>query len=212
MMDIKKGNINDNKDFIKLFLISAPFFPVVFGGNTKKMLNNLFITKNNLFSYQHVYFAKKEGKILGMILCYSWKTKNRENLRTGHLMLKNLGIIFFKRIIPLIKLNKAIGRISKEDFYISNIAVYDSFRGLGTGKQLIFKAEDIARKSGSKNIILDVEKENIKAINFYNNLSFRKITESNIKTRNCILSFYRMKKQLIRFGSNGLKSNLLKAN
>ncbi|PNR92316.1 acetyltransferase [Petrotoga sp. 9PWA.NaAc.5.4] len=197
IMDIKKATISDNKNFVELFLISAPFFPLIFGQNTKKTLNNLFVTKSNLFSYQHVCFAKKEEETLGMILCYNWETKNRENLRTGHLMFKNLGIIFFKSIIPLVKLNKVIGKISKEDFYISNIAIYDLFRGLGTGKQLIFKAEETARKSGSKNVILDVEKENIKAINFYNNIGFRKITESTIKTRNCILSFYRMKKQLI---------------
>ncbi|PNR90740.1 hypothetical protein HWHPT5561_04180 [Petrotoga sp. HWH.PT.55.6.1] len=197
MISIEKATTKESKDFVELFLISAPFFYLLFGQKTKAMLNNLFTTEGNLFSFEHVFFSKIEENISGMIISYDWKSKNKENLRTGYLMLKNLGIIFVKIIPLLLKLNQAVGKVRKREFYISNIAVYEAYRSSGIGKKLISKAEEEARKLKSLKVVLDVEKENTIAIKFYKKLGYKIISESTLElSRQRKLSFFRMEKVL----------------
>ena len=197
MTIIEKATTNESEDFVELFLMSAPFFCLLFGQKTKPMLNKLFTTEGNLFSFEHVFISKIEESISGMILSYDWESKNKENLRTGYLMLKNLGITFVKILPLLLKLNQAVGKVRKGEFYISNIAVYAAYRSSGIGKQLILKAEEEARKSKSLNVVLDVEKENNMAIKFYKKLGYEKTSESTLElSRQRKLSFYRMEKVL----------------
>lgn len=42
MITVRKANIDDNKDFTELMLLSAPFFPNLFGEKIKKVLQDLF--------------------------------------------------------------------------------------------------------------------------------------------------------------------------
>jgi ribosomal protein S18 acetylase RimI-like enzyme len=197
MISIEKATTKESEDFVELFLISDPFFYLLFGQKTKPMLNNLFKTRENLFSFEHVFFSKIEENISGMIISYDWKSKNKENLRTGYLMLKNLGITFVKVLPILLKLNQTVGKVIKGEFYISNIAVYAPYRSLGIGKQLIFKAEEEARKLKSLKIVLDAEKENTIAIKFYKKIGYEKTSESTLElSRQHKLSFFRMEKVL----------------
>jgi len=127
-------------------LISAPFFYLLFGQKTKPMMNNLFTTGGNLFSYEHVFLSKIMKNISEIILSYDWKSKNKENLRTGYLMLRNLGITFVKILPLLLKLNQVVGKVREGEFYISNIALFAPYRISETGKQLILKDGEEVRK------------------------------------------------------------------
>jgi len=197
MISIEKATAKESEDFVKLFLISAPFFYLLFGQKTKPMLNNLFTTGGNLFSFQHVFFSKIDENTSGMMISYDWRSKNKENLRTGYLMLKNLGITFVRILSLLLKLNQTVGKVRKGEFYISNIAVYAPYRNSGIGKQLIYKAEEEARKLKSLKVVLDVEKENTIAIKFYKKLGYKKTSESTVElSRQRKLSFFRMEKVL----------------
>jgi len=81
-----------------------------------------------------------------IILSYDWKSKNKENLRTGYLMLRNLGITFVKILPLLLKLNQVVGKVREGEFYISNIALFAPYRISETGKQLILKDGEEVRK------------------------------------------------------------------
>ena len=48
------------------------------------------------------------------------------------------------------------------------------------GKRLILEAEQKAKMVRAERIVLDVEKENISAINFYKNLGYKMINESSV--------------------------------
>ena len=54
-----------------------------------------------------------------MVLGDGWEIKARENLRTGSLLLKKMGISISGKLLLLMKFNNAIGKLYN---YISNIA------------------------------------------------------------------------------------------
>lgn len=197
MIIIKKAAFNEGKDFVELMLISAPYFPVLFGKSTKTILQGLFCKPANLFSFQYVRFAEYDGEKAGMILGYDWKNKKKDNLRTGFWLFRKTGIRIFSKFLRLIKFSATVGRLLSGEYYVSNIAVYPEFRGMGLGKRLIFEAEQEAKKSGAERMILDVEKDNIRAVAFYKKMGYEKIKEFSIPLmEDSILQFYRMMKEI----------------
>ena len=196
MITIKKANISDAKYFSELILVSAPYFPLLFGQKVKTILEYMFFSPGNLFSYKHVYFGTIDTKKAGMILSYSYQTKKKENLRTGLLLLRYVGVNILTKLPILMKFNATVGRLDKEEYYISNIATFPKFRGMGVGKKLMLVAEDDAKRNNTKRIILDVEKENITAITFYKKLGYQTAKEFSIPLGKEVLHFYRMIKKL----------------
>jgi ribosomal protein S18 acetylase RimI-like enzyme len=72
----------------------------------------------------------------------------------------------------LLKAQNMVGRIAENEYYISNIAVYPEFRGLGLGTKLLSIIEREARETGNKRIILDVETSNERAVKLYERLGY----------------------------------------
>lgn len=197
MITIRKADFEDKKDFAALMLISASFLPILFNKRIKDILQELFCYRFNLFSFEHVLFAEIDGEKAGMILGYDWQTKKRENLRTGFLLFKKTGISILRKLTALIKFNAAVGKLNNGEYYISNIAVYPKFSGVGAGKKLMSEAEHEAKMAGSERIILDVEKDNIGAITVYKKIGYEKIKEFSIPLqKNKILYFNRMTKKV----------------
>lgn len=64
-----------------------------------------------------------------MILGYDWQSKKLENLRTGFLVFKKIGFGFLCKFLSLIKFNATVGRKSKGEYYVSNIAPIHSTEG-----------------------------------------------------------------------------------
>ena len=194
---VRKANINDARYFSELVLLSAPYFPILFGTKIKVVLEHLFSSSGNLFSYEHVYFGTINKRIASMILGYSWKDKKREDLRTGFLLLKYVGVRILNKLPVLLKFNATVGRLNEGEYYISNIATFHKFRGNGIGKRLMLIAENEARMSSANRIVLDVEKDNIGAISFYKKLGYKVVNEFLIPfQRYKPLHFYRMAKEI----------------
>lgn len=199
MITVRKATLDDNEDFAKLILISAPFFPILFGDKIKLALQDLFRYQSNLFSFEQVNFVEVDVEKAGMILGYDWQIKKRDNLRTGFLLFKKIGVSILVKFLSLLKFNATVGRVCDGEYYISNIATYPRYRGRGLGKGLILEAEQEAKMVGAERIVLDVEKENISAINFYRKLGYKMIKEFSISLqRNKILHFCRMTKEMKR--------------
>ncbi|WP_258084883.1 GNAT family N-acetyltransferase [Thermococcus thermotolerans] len=175
--------------------ISAPeYFPALLGPKFRKVFERLFIEKANLFSHEHVIFAVYGDQVAGMLLSYDWKAKEREEKRTGWLMLKVLGHDFLKRLPAFIRATRGSGRLENGDYYVSNIAVYPDFRGKGIGKALMLEAERLALKCGAERIVLDVEQGNEEAIAFYRRLGYSVERKHSIELEGKTYEFYRMAK------------------
>ena len=194
---IRRALPGDAEDFISLIMLSAPlFFKKLYGDKFKSILQYLFIHQYNLFSFWHVYFAESGGRKDGMILGYDWRTKRQEDLRTGLLLLKYMELSFFKRLPLFLRARGVTGCVNREEHYISNVAVYPEYRGMGIGTDLIAKVEMEAGKSEIKKVALDVEIENLKAIKLYKKLGYAIVKESSIRVHRELFSFYRMYKKL----------------
>jgi ribosomal protein S18 acetylase RimI-like enzyme len=196
-LEVRKATPEDVEDFVALFLISSPYYFRLFGEKIRTALYNMFKAERNLFSYQHVIFAELDGKNAGMLLGYPYDVKARENLRTGLLWLKYSGFKFLSTLPLLLRFNTTVGKLGKFEYYISNLATFEKFRGKGVRTVLIMKAEEEAKLLKAERIVLDVEQENTLAINFYERLGFEKVAEFYIPIRGKgVLSFYRMGKRL----------------
>jgi len=197
MANVRKANKDDSLGFAELLLLSAPYFPILFGDKIKSVLQYLFEDYANLFSFENTYIIESNDEIAGMLLGYTWQEKSRENLKTGFLLFKKLGISLLGKYSILKKFNKTIGEFNKDEYYISNIAIHPRFRGAGLGRELIFEAEKNAKIIGVKRMILDVEKDNLEAIGFYKKLGYIKIKDFQISLQqDVILHFYRMAKKI----------------
>jgi ribosomal protein S18 acetylase RimI-like enzyme len=168
---IRKGRPEDAQDFSQLILLStATFFPSIFASNAEEVMRKIFQQPGNLFSFEHSYFIEVNSKIAGMALGYNWEQKRREELRTGLLLVKYLKWSFFTRIFYLLKAQGIVGKVSENEYYLSNIAVYPEFRNLGLGTKLFSKIKRASEKTGAYKIVLDVETSNKRAIKLYEKL------------------------------------------
>jgi len=111
-------------------------------------------------------------------------------------MVKKLKFSFIKILKNLLKAKRVIGIVREGEFYISNIAVYPEFRGIGLGNELMLNAEKIARSAKNKSMSLDVEIENKGAIKVYKKLGYRIIGDIKILELRKTFEFYRMIKEL----------------
>jgi len=67
---------------------------------------------------------------------------------------------------------------STDAFYINNIAVDGTRRGLGLGARLLDQAIDTARAAGYRSVELDVTVSNDGAIRFYERFGFNRVSVS----------------------------------
>ena len=197
MVTIRKAVTSDAEEFSKFMVMSAPYFLKLFGEKIEIVLQHLFCEHSNLFSFEHTYFMEVNGKKAGMLLSYDWKIKKQENVRTGLLLFKFLRFNMPRKIWMLIKFNQKIGNLPKDTYYISNLAVHPEFRGKGLSKKLMNFAENKARNKKVRILILDVEQENITAVNLYKKLGYNileKLTINSFKDEQ--LNFFRMVKKV----------------
>ncbi len=195
---IRKGKIEDARDFSHLILLSAPvFFPSLFGDNVLEVMENLFRYPGNIFSFEHSYFVEMEKKIAGMVLGYTWKERDQEELNTGFLLFRYLGWDILTRVPYLLRVQSILGKLVAGDYYISNIAVYPEFRGCGLGTRLLKKMEEEAVERGCKMMVLDVEADNRGAIRLYQKLGYNAGERSSVvKIKGKSFEFFRMRKNI----------------
>ncbi|AEK72049.1 acetyltransferase [Thermococcus sp. 4557] len=192
-----EGKKTEAEHFARLMEISAPeYFPALLGPRFSELFRRLYIEKANLFSHEHVVFAIYRGQIAGMLLSYDWKVKEMEEKRTGWLMMKSLGFDFLRKLPGFISSTSGSGRLERGDYYVSNVAVYPEFRGKGIGKALMLEAERLAKESGAERIVLDVERDNERAIAIYKKLGYSVEREHSVELEGRTYEFYRMVKGL----------------
>lgn len=172
-ISIRRGKPEDSFDFANLFLMSDPdFFPSLFSPYSENVVKSLFVKPCNLLSFEHTYFILSGNKIVGMLLGYDHKAKKKEEVKTGFLLLRELKFRFFPKLYHVIRSSRAVGNFGKNDYYISNVAIYPNFRRKGLGRKLILKAEEEAKFKRNKKMILEVKTDNKEAISFYKKHKF----------------------------------------
>ncbi|HVO38568.1 MAG TPA: GNAT family N-acetyltransferase [Spirochaetia bacterium] len=170
---IRPAGSADAADIARHILLSAPLLlPAVFGPGITGILESLAAGRGTLFSHEHALVAVEGGRALGTILGYTGATKAEQDPRTGFALLRFLGLDMVRRLGTLLRMQSAIGRMDRDEYYISNVAVSPDRQGQGIGGRLVEAARRGARLRGARAVILDVETDNPGARRLYERLGF----------------------------------------
>jgi ribosomal protein S18 acetylase RimI-like enzyme len=140
------------------------------GRNYRKIMASLFLKDDNLFGRVFSHFAVADGQTAGLLYSFSEKHKAALNSRTSRLMLQRMGLMLPRmlwvqaRLQPLFDFMDAL---PMHAYYIQCLAVYPEFRGRGISKDLLKKADELARQAMCRTVELDTEITNTIAINAY---------------------------------------------
>lgn len=191
---VTRACIEEVNHFVELVLMSGrEFLETLFGDQTRRVLAELYLEKENLFSHECCMFAKINDCVAGMALAYPSSYATRFRLRTGALLIKKVGIL---GILRLLKVDKVIGRHERDEFYISNLAVYDDFRRKGLARELLRCCFENAKRTLCVKVTLDVEEENEAAIKLYTKMGFQPERKSVLRLGRNIFRFIRMSKKV----------------
>ena len=195
---VAAGAADSAEDFARLALIAAPkYLPALYAGTHDKVHRNLFRHSDNIMSFTHTHFMRVDGKNAGMVVVYDWKANKKEQLRTTLLIIRYMGLNFFKQIRHMQWSAENLGRIDDGTYYIPVLGFYDEFRGRGLGMEILKFAQEQAHKAGAVKIELDAETYNQDAIRFYKRFGMQEAGEPRSTTiKGEKFEFVRMSKKL----------------
>ncbi|MBM7836789.1 ribosomal protein S18 acetylase RimI-like enzyme [Alkalihalobacillus xiaoxiensis] len=142
----------------------------------EETMGALWQQKNNRFSHEFAYEAKQGKKTLGILTCYPTPVLDSLGLPTAKQI---LSIRRMEMIVYAVKNIRSIYGImtmeegKKDEFHIGSIAMLPESRGLGIGKLLLAKAEELAKEQSCTKISLTVREDNPKARQLYERVGYQ---------------------------------------
>lgn len=166
------------EDFARLSLIAAPaFLPALYAGTHERVHRKLFSYPNNLMSFTHTHFMQVDGQNAGMIVAYDWVANKKEQVKTTLLIVRHMGLKFFRQARHLQWAGENLGRIEDGTYYIAILGFYTEFRNRGLGTEILNYTQEQAKKAGTTRIDVDAETYNEDAIRFYKRFGMREVGE-----------------------------------
>ncbi|MDO8536533.1 MAG: GNAT family N-acetyltransferase [Candidatus Omnitrophota bacterium] len=195
---VRKGRPEDAYHFSELVTLTSPaIFPVIFGSNVKKMMKSLFPHKRHYYSYDRSFFAEVNGRVAGMAQLHKLATRKGQTARFSLLLLKYLKWSLPAKAVNLLKFDRLIKFVAREDCYLSNVSVYPEFRSFGIGTKLLAAVEDEVKSIGKKRIVLHAETHNTRAISLYERLGYTIESRSpSLKIKNRFFESFKMAKAI----------------
>lgn len=131
---VRAGNPGDADAFSDLVILSVPsLIPSLFGPHTRSLMKHLFEHGSNYFSFEHSIFIEAAGKVAGIALSYCHSQETKAALPSILLLLRYSIWRAPGQLYNLYKSQRIMSNTVESDYYLSNIAVYQEFRGLGLG-------------------------------------------------------------------------------
>ncbi|HHL52646.1 MAG TPA: N-acetyltransferase [Flammeovirgaceae bacterium] len=186
----------DSKEFRHLLVLSAGYFPLLFGPHAYDVLAQMFVLDKNLFSYRHTLKITLDGRTSVMLLGYDYATKKAEELHTGWLLWRHAGRHLLPSVGALWRFNQTVGRLNPGCYYISNIATFAEFRHRGLASIMMEYVASLASEQGLQYLVLDVEADNQPAISLYRQTGFNLQELNHVLLKGKRLHFLRMIKTL----------------
>lgn len=177
-----EGRKEEETAFLLLLELSAGRVLLrLFGPSWRRVFCRLFQDTETLFSFPHILTLWQGEALLGMALGWGSDDRRAKGLRTAFRLFP-YALPRFMHCVP--KLFYA--GLPPSSYYLSNLAVFPPYQGKGFGKMLLQAVEEEALRLGDASVVLDVEKENSRALAFYRKNGYRTVRE--------FLSFVRMEK------------------
>ena len=195
---VRKGRPEDAHHFSELVVLTSPvIFPIVFGPSVKKMMKSLFPHKGHYYSFDRSFFAEVNGKVVGMAQLHKLIVRKGETVRLSFLLLKYLTWRLPAKVVNLLKFDRLIKFVARNDCYLSNVSIYPEFRSFGIGTKLLTAVEEEVKNIGKKRIVLHAETHNTRAISLYERLGYKIESKSpSLKIRNRLFESFKMVKSV----------------
>jgi len=156
------------EDFARLALIAAPkYLPALYGGIHDRVHKSLFHHSDNMLGFTHTYFMKAEGGNAGMAVAYDWRVNKKEQNKTTVLIIRSMGLKFFKQMKHMQWSAENLGRMDDGTYYVAVLGFYPEFRSRGFGMEMLKFLQEQALAAGADKLTLDAETYNKDAIRFY---------------------------------------------
>jgi ribosomal protein S18 acetylase RimI-like enzyme len=177
---LRKPEPYDIDDCVKLIHISGPniydYSMAAKTPRTYEFLRVFYEKPGTMYSKEHVIVAEENGRIGGMVLAYpariSWQF-SRNMIKLIKDLLNLGGIFHIAKMMGRMGMNRYYPEPRDDEYFVSNIAVFEEYRGKGLGFKLLKKAEEMALENGLNKLSLNVEIENAHAKRFYEIFGFK---------------------------------------
>lgn len=110
-----------------------------------------------------------DGELIGMIMVYVSKMPYDFRLKSLRLVIVDILDYF------------VLCDIEKDDLYVAEIAIDDSLRGQGLGKEVLLDIIEYAKSKNLNRVILDADFRNVGAKKLYERLGFKVFNEKRVK-------------------------------
>ena len=171
---IRRASPGDARHFSELVALSSPkLFSILFGPKVKKLMEKLFPHPRHYYSFDRSFFIEVNGKPAGMAQLHKLKPRKREKINLAILLLRYMNWRLPIAVAPLLRSEKVVGNFSAKDCYLSNVAVYPEYRGLGLGTQLLSAMEEEVKSIGKNRMVLHADITNYGAIRLYERLGYK---------------------------------------
>ena len=140
-----------------------------------EFLRYFFDKPSNPFSQDNIKIEEYDGEIRGLLLCYAAKDikeLSRNMQKSFKELYKKLGFSKVFKMVRRMLINRFNPKLKKDEYLVSTLAVYESYRGQGIGKKLLEHAEVTAKLRGFNKLTISVESDNIRAREIYNKFGF----------------------------------------
>jgi ribosomal protein S18 acetylase RimI-like enzyme len=146
-----------------------------------KIIEMYFEMSETPCSKQYSYIGVEDGAVRGFMLGYPvreiGKMVRSIIFGLGKLM-KLCGFFNMMGIVShALSIIKYFPKLYKNEYFLSNLAVYQEYRGKGVGTGLLDKAEEEAKAIGLEKLSLYAEVDNPGAIRLYEKYGFIKVDE-----------------------------------
>lgn len=129
-----------------------------------------------MYSMEHTMIEVQQGKARGLILGYPAREMRgyaRGLLKRTGTLIAYVGPGDFFRMLWRLKLNRYMPGTEDDEFFVSNVAVKEAYRGQGTATRLMKKVEEMALAAELQKVSLYVETHNPIARRLYEKLGYR---------------------------------------
>jgi ribosomal protein S18 acetylase RimI-like enzyme len=196
---IVSADVGDSaEDFARLALIAAPkYLPALYAGTHDKVHSSLFHHRDNMLGFTHTHFMQVEGRNAGMTVAYDWKANKKEQNKTTLLIIRSMGLKFFKQLRHMQWSAENLGRMDDGTYYIAVLGFYPEFRGRGLGMEMLNSMQEQAVAAGADKLVLDAETYNRDAVRFYRRFGMEEVGQlKNTTIAGEQFEFVRMLKKL----------------
>ena len=203
---LRQPHNGESDDCAKLIYISGPeLYGYIFIEREPKIykyIKLLYEKPGNLYSKDNIIVEEENGKIRGLLLGYPASDMKKlaiQMLKCIKGMFMICGLLNFIKIVFRFKLNIYFPGTENDEFIISNLAVFEEYRGEGIAVKLLEKAEEMALAKGLNKLSLYVEIGNSRAIRVYEKFGFQEVKKVVLPkkyNKHNLFGFYKVIKKI----------------